>query len=91
VRAGMDRAQAVIVLFTPDEYAALRPSLSNDNDSENDKEHWQPRSNVIFEAGMAWALGQNRTILVILGKVPLPSDLHGILFTRLNNTAKARA
>jgi predicted nucleotide-binding protein len=90
VREGLQRAQGVIVLFTPDEYAALRPELRGEHDTEADRARWQPRMNVIFEAGMALALNETRTILVVLGKVPLPSDLHGRLFFRLDNSAPAR-
>src|SRR5260370_34404358 len=52
VRAGMDRAQAIIVLLTPDEYACLRPSLGSEHDKSEDTARWQPRPNVILEAGM---------------------------------------
>jgi hypothetical protein len=64
--------------------------LTNTNDADDDKQRWQPRPNVIFEAGMALALEEQRTILVILGKVPLPSDLHGRHFIRLDNSNRAR-
>ena len=29
IRSGMEHAQAIVVLFTPDEYASLRPELWN--------------------------------------------------------------
>lgn len=90
IRSGMERAQAIVVLFTPDEYAALRPELWNIHDTESDKSRWQPRPNVIFEAGMALAIDERRTILVVLGEVHLSSDLHGRHFLTLNNSVTAR-
>lgn len=90
VREGLRRAQAMVVLFTPDEYAALRPGLYENSDSGEDKQRWQPRPNVILEAGMALALDERRTILVVLGRVPLPSDLHGRLFISLDNSPRER-
>jgi len=92
VRAGLERAQGIIVLFTPDEYACLRPSLSSAHDAENDLERWQPRPNVILEAGMALAISEQRTILVLLGKgVVLASDLLGRHYINVDNDPKSRA
>ena len=90
IRSGMERAQAIVVLFTPDEYASLRPELWNTHDTESDKVRWQPRPNVIFEAGMALAIDERRTILVVRGEVSLSSDLHGRHFLALNNSTAAR-
>jgi hypothetical protein len=92
VRAGMDRAQAIIVLLTPDEYAFLRPSLSSVHDKSEEKARWQPRPNVILEAGMALAIDESRTILVVLGgNVALASDLHGRHLIHLSNEMSRRA
>jgi len=90
IRSGMERAQAIVVLFTPDEHAALRPELWFTRDAEGDKARWQPRPNVIFEAGMALAIDERRTILVVLGEVGLSSDLHGRHFLALSNSTAAR-
>lgn len=91
IRSGMARAQAIVVLFTPDEHAALRPELWFPRDPAGDKARWQPRPNVIFEAGMALAIDERRTILVVLGEVGLSSDLHGRHFLALNNSTAARS
>lgn len=90
VRKGMDEAQAVIVLYTPDEYASLHPHLCDQHDSEQEKNRWQPRQNVILEAGMALAISEERTILVVFGNVSLPSDLHGRHYVRLSNSSNSR-
>lgn len=91
VRAGMDRAQATLVLFTPDEHAFLRPGLDRPNDPSKDRQRWQSRPNVLFEAGMALAIDETRTIPVTLGDVALPSDLDGRHVIRLSNDVAARA
>jgi predicted nucleotide-binding protein len=92
VRAGMGRAQAIIILLTPDEYACLRPSLCSENDKSEETARWQPRANVILEAGMALLIDESRTILVVLGKdVALASDLHGRHLIHLSNDVKRRA
>lgn len=90
VKKGMEDAQAVIVIYTPDEYSSLHPDLCSTEDPADEKNRWQPRPNVILEAGMALAIDEKRTILVVIGKVPLPSDLHGRHFIRLNNSVDAR-
>lgn len=90
IRRGMERAQAIVVLFTPDEYTALRPELWNVHDVTSDKVRWQPRPNVIFEAGMALAIDERRTILAVFGGVSLSSDLHGRYFLTLNNSVATR-
>jgi len=78
VRAGMERAHGLIALFTPDEYSCLRPEYGTEN-------RWQARPNVIFEAGMAYALYPERTIMAVLGEAELFSDLQGVHYVALNN------
>jgi hypothetical protein len=91
IEAGMRRAQAVVVLFTPDEYAALRPSLAGAHDKPDDLARWQSRPNVLFEAGMALMADQKRTILTVLGDVPIASDMQGRHFLRIGNDTDSRA
>jgi hypothetical protein len=67
VEAGMARAQGVVALFTPDEYAALRPSLRAKDDRGDAIARWQARPNVIFEAGMAFGKDRDRVVFVVLG------------------------
>jgi predicted nucleotide-binding protein len=86
VRSGMELAQAIVVMLTPDEFSALHPSFVGPHDSDTDKRRWQSRPNVLLEAGMALALDEKRTILVTLGPVMLPSDLHGRHLIRLDNS-----
>jgi predicted nucleotide-binding protein len=90
VKSGMDRARGIIVLFTPDEYASLDARLRNSHDADSEAGRVQARQNVTLEAGMALAIDESRTILVVIGNPTLPSDLHGRHYLRMNNTAKAR-
>jgi hypothetical protein len=78
-------AQAVVVLFTPDERVAQRVGIGEA------EERWrlQARPNVLFEAGMAFATHSDRTVLVVLGEQALPSDLAGRHYVRLDGTPEA--
>ena len=85
------RAHAVVVLFTPDDEAKLRESLWADNEPPNETElTGQPRPNVLFEAGMAMAGSEDRTILVELGTLRGFSDIDGRHSIRLNNSPQRR-
>jgi hypothetical protein len=92
VREGIRRAQAIVVLFTPDEMAELAWYLRDDHDEGVDVRRRQSRPNVIFEAGMALGLAPTRTILVTLGSdVALFSDIGGIHILHLSNVPEARS
>jgi hypothetical protein len=91
VDEGMRRAKAIVVLFTPDEYASLRPSLASGKDKPEELMRWQGRPNVLLEAGMALAIEEERTVLVVLGDVSLASDLHGRHYIRVANDPASRA
>lgn len=73
--AAFARAQAVVVLFTDDEWAQLRDGLRQGQ--ETVAPELQPRPNVILEAGMALGLHPTRTVLVEMGTVRTFSDLAG--------------
>lgn len=82
-------AQAVVVLQTPDDVAHLHESLTYPGDPETAPQ-MQPRPNVLFEAGMALARDENRTIIVELGQVKTFSDIHGRHVVRLDNSVRKR-
>ncbi len=92
VRAGLKRAQGIVALFSPDEYAGLRPDHRGPHDKSEEILRWQARPNVIFEAGMAYGMAPERTVLVTLGTdVALFSDVAGVHVVRLNNGSQSRS
>lgn len=91
VRAAMRSAQAVVVIFTPEDEARLLPSLARPTEPDEEKElRGQPRPNVLLEAGMALAVDSDRTILVEIGSIRRASDLDGLNTVRLSNESASR-
>jgi predicted nucleotide-binding protein len=89
VLEGLKRAHGIVILFTPDEYAALCPGLRET--SEADAKRWQSRPNVIFEAGIAFGAARERCTLVTMGsEVSLFSDIRGVHIVRLDNREASR-
>lgn len=88
VAAAFATAQAVVVLFTPDEIGALHPDLIvGDGTGEDEAAAPQPRLNVILEAGMSLQSHQDQTVLVELGPTRPISDLTGRNTVRLTGSA----
>lgn len=88
VTKGMKDAQGVIAIFTPEEYAVLRPEHRGDGEKGPMVERWQARPNVIFEAGMAYANDPKRVVFITLGAVDTFSDIAGIHTLSPKNDAK---
>jgi hypothetical protein len=87
--AAFGKAQAVVVLMTPDDIAYLHPTLAGEDDQDTEP-HFQARPNVLFEAGMAMGRSPNRTVIVEFGQLRVFSDIHGRHLVRLNNTLRMR-
>lgn len=87
--AAFNKAQAIVVLQTPDDIAYLRPELSEPDDPDAQPQG-QPRQNVLFEAGMALGRADDRTILVTFGPQRGYSDVAGRHAVRLDNRVPAR-
>src|SRR5262249_51744180 len=83
-------AQAFVVVFTPDDAASLLPAFRSGTDSHDAEVAGQPRQNVLFEAGMAMALSQKRTIIVTFGKLRPISDIAGLHFLRMGDAEDRR-
>jgi predicted nucleotide-binding protein len=91
VDALFGKADAVVVLLTPDDEARVRPQFQEPNDPPWEKKMTgQARPNVLFEAGMAMGLHPDRTVLAQIGHVRPFSDIGGSFITHMNNTVAKR-
>lgn len=85
------RAQAVVVLMTPDDLVQLHPGLILDGERDFESvQAGQPRPNVLFEAGMAFGHSPTRTILVEIGDLRPVSDLGGRHTVRIGTVETLR-
>ena len=92
LEAAFARAQAVVVLMTPDDSVRLHPDLVLPGERAFEEEvHCQPRPNVLFEAGMAFGYNPTRTILVEVGTLRPVSDLGGRHTVRLGTEETLKA
>lgn len=90
IAAGLEAADGVVVLATPDDIVRLDPDLADDDDDPELTEAHQPRQNVIYEAGMAMALAPTRTLIVATPGTKILSDVAGRHLTYLSNAPHAR-
>lgn len=91
LKAAFGRAKAVMVLMTPDDEARLRPHLQGRGEPPHETNFTpQARANVLFEAGMAMAWDEDRTVLVELGSCRPFSDLGGRHVLRVDDTSQRR-
>jgi predicted nucleotide-binding protein len=90
VDAALATAQAVVVLWTPDEIVALRPEYADGEDDPETRPAPQARPNVIFEAGLAIGRTPDRVVLVELGRVRNFADMAGRNTVSLRNSLASR-
>src|SRR5262245_14605251 len=86
--AGIDRANVVFLLFTPDEQTSLHDPATGQYTAtvENGEPGagWQPRPNVLIEAGIAVAVARKKTALIKLGTIRRISDIDGVRHIELH-------
>jgi predicted nucleotide-binding protein len=86
VIAGMQDADAVVVLLTPDDVGCTSPDFVQPGDAKEERTPGpQARLNVVFEAGMAMALNRQATVLVEVGRVRPMSDTAGLNVVRVTS------
>jgi predicted nucleotide-binding protein len=91
IDSAMAKVQAVVVIFSPDDLACLRPCFVAKGEAATEgKPKGQPRPNVIFEAGLAFGRHPEKTLLVQVGTVKSFSDIAGKHVVRLSNDASKR-
>jgi hypothetical protein len=92
IKQAMEKVQGVMVLFSPDEEAKLTSKLATDGDKRKNLhlKGFQPRPNVILEAGLALGAHSDKTILVEVGNVREISDIAGKHLVHLSNSFAAR-
>lgn len=91
IDATMARVQAVVVIFSPDDMAYLKPIFQTRGEKSTEgKPQGQPRPNVIFEAGVALGRHPEKTLLVQIGSVRGFSDIAGKHLVRLTNDPPKR-
>ena len=91
LETAFSRAGAVVVFFTPDDEAWLKPRFHRPDDPNHETSpSGQARPNVLFEAGMAMGRKENRTVLVELGTLRPFSDIAGRHMVRLDDSPGQR-
>ncbi len=87
----MKNADGVLVLFSPEEKVRLKDEYQVAADPPDEKTtREQPRPNVIFEAGMAFGIAPETTILVHFGRVGRISDMEGRNYVQFDGSPKTR-
>ena len=75
IKKSIDEAGAVVVIMAPEEDARLVEKYQLEPGDEQD--YFQPRPNVIFEAGLALGIKEEKTIIVQFGNIRIFSDILG--------------
>jgi len=85
IRTAFTQAQAVIILFTGDDVANLRPDLLETSEGGGERTPTpQPRPHLLFEAGVAVALQPDRTIIVEVQPLRGLLNLDGVHVVRFS-------
>jgi predicted nucleotide-binding protein len=86
-----EHAQAIVVMLTGDDEVRLRAEFQTGEDEPFEEiAVFQPRPNVIFEAGLAMGRNPDRTVLMEIGHIKPFSDIGGRHILHLDNSVKRR-
>jgi len=89
IRTAFTQAQAVIILFTGDDVANLRPDLLGTSEGGDERMPTpQPRPHLLFEAGVAVALQPDRTIIVEVQPLRGLLNLDGVHVVRFSTGSR---
>ncbi|WP_342739390.1 nucleotide-binding protein [Bradyrhizobium sp. B117] len=87
----MDQAQAVLVMFSPDDLVQLKDVFVDRHERNTEgRQQGQARPNVLFEAGLAMGRHQEKTVLVQIGAVKPFSDIGGRHMLRFDGSPGSR-
>nr|WP_306235227.1 nucleotide-binding protein [Bradyrhizobium sp. Bra64] len=87
----MDQAQAVLVMFTPDDLVQLKDVFVDKSERNTEgRQQGQARPNVLFEAGLAMGRHQEKTVLLQIGAVKPFSDIGGRHMLRFDGSPGSR-
>jgi hypothetical protein len=87
----MERAQAIVVILSPDDLVTLKKQFwTADDGSEERATQGQARPNVIFETGIAVGTHHQKTLIVSCGKLKPFTDIGGMHVLRLTGSAASR-
>jgi predicted nucleotide-binding protein len=90
IAAILRKAAGAVVLFCPEEEAFLkREYWRPDDPAEEHRVSEQPRPNVLYEAGMAFAAFPTSTVIVRVGRIRSFTDLAGVQIINLTNGTTA--
>lgn len=91
LNSAFSKAQAIVVLMTPDDVAYLHKVFRHPSDPDFEiRPTGQARPNVLFEAGLAMGVDDKRTVLVELGELRPFSDIAGRFTVRIDDTTQRR-
>jgi hypothetical protein len=78
------------VLFCPEEEVTLKREYWRSDDPDEERRMTeQPRPNVLYEAGMAFAAFPSSTVIVRVGRIRTFTDLAGVQIINLTNGSTA--
>ena len=90
VLAGITRAAAIIVIFSPDDLGRVKDDFAAGPADPDKKPQGQARQNVILEAGMAFGIAPERTIFVQSDRTRPLSDIDGFNWVNLDGSHDSR-